>query len=190
MNEAKIMILEDEAIVADDILHCLEQTGYLVPAICSSGEQLISRLEKETADLVLVDVMLAGKMDGIDTARIIRERFKIPVVYLTSFTNQTMLERARETFPSGYIVKPFKKRELLATVEMALYPSRSIQKSISNVHSGIGLMIARCWLSFLRQNLDHPEIPRKENEKSKEEKFHYFVNFISYSCLFLLMDDV
>ena len=61
MNEAKIMILEDEAIVADDILHCLEQTGYFVPAICSSGEQLISRLEKETADLVLVDVMLAGK---------------------------------------------------------------------------------------------------------------------------------
>ena len=171
MNEAKIMILEDEAIVADDILHCLEQTGYLVPAICSSGEQLISRLEKETADLVLVDVMLAGRMDGIDTARIIRERFKIPVVYLTSFTNQTMLERARETFPSGYIVKPFKKRELLATVEMALYPSRSIQKSISNVHSGIGLMIARCWLSFLRQNLDHPEIPRKENEKSKEDDF-------------------
>ena len=91
MNEARIMILEDEAIVADDILHCLEQTGYLVPAICSSGEQLISRLEKETADLVLVDVMLAGKMDGIDTARIIRERFKIQVVYLTSFTNQTML---------------------------------------------------------------------------------------------------
>ena len=168
MNEARIMILEDEAIVADDILHCLEQTGYLVPAICSSGEQLISRLEKETADLVLVDVMLAGKMDGIDTARIIRERFKIPVVYLTSFTNQTMLERARETFPSGYIVKPFKKRELLATVEMALYPNRSIQKSISNVHSGIGMMITRCWLSFLRQNLDHPEIPRKENKKSEE----------------------
>ncbi|MEK9836938.1 MAG: response regulator, partial [Deltaproteobacteria bacterium] len=171
MNEAKIMILEDEAIVADDILHCLEQTGYLVPAICSSGEQLISRLEKETADLVLVDVMLAGKMDGIDTARIIRERFKIPVVYLTSFTNQTMLERARETFPSGYIVKPFKKRELLATVEMALYPSRSIQKSISNVHSGIGLMIARCWLFFLRQNLDHPEVPKIENEKSKDDDF-------------------
>ena len=171
MNEAKIMILEDEAIVADDILHCLEQTGYLVPAICSSGEQLISRLEKETADLVLVDVMLAGKMDGIDTARIIRERFKIPVVYLSSFTNQTMLERARETFPSGYIVKPFKKRELLATVEMALYPRRSIQKSISNIHSGIGMMITRCWLSFLRQNLDHPEIPRKENKKSEEGDF-------------------
>lgn len=171
MNEAKIMILEDEAIVADDILHCLEQTGYLVPVICSSGEQVISRLEKETADLVLVDVMLAGKMDGIDTARIIRERFKIPVVYLTSFTNQTMLERAKETFPSGYIVKPFKKRELLATVEMALYQSHSIQKSISNVHSGIGMMITRCWLSFLRQNLDHPEVPKIENEKSKDNDF-------------------
>jgi len=169
MNDTRILILEDEAIVADDIRHCLEQAGYVVTAICSTGEQLISLLEKEQADLVLVDIMLAGKIDGIDTARIIRERHKIPVVYLTSFTNQTMLERARETFPTGYIVKPFKKRELLATVEIAIYPNQSTHNPLHDVQPGIGQMIAGSWLSYLKQNLVIPPSPRMDDETLSSE---------------------
>lgn len=121
MVKGRILIIEDEAIVADDILFCLREAGHEVPLVCSSGEEALKALEKQLVDLVLVDILLAGEMDGIETALQLRKRFQLPVVYLTSFTNESIIERAKETTPSGYIVKPFKRRELLATVEMALY---------------------------------------------------------------------
>ena len=121
MIKGRILIIEDEAIVADDILFCLREAGHEVPLVCASGEEALEALEKQSVDLVLVDILLAGEIDGIETARQLRKRFQLPVVYLTSFTNESIIERAKETTPSGYIVKPFKRRELLATVEMALY---------------------------------------------------------------------
>ena len=110
MNKGRILIIEDEAIVADDILFCLQEAGYVVPLVCSSGEEALASLEKESVDLALVDILLAGSMDGIETARQLRINYQLPVVYLTSFTNESIIERAKSTTPTGYIVKPFKRR--------------------------------------------------------------------------------
>lgn len=150
MNQERILILEDEVIVADDVLHCLEQAGYRVPLVCSTGEEALDALKSESVDLALIDIMLAGNMDGIETARTLRLNYRVPVIYLTSFTNQAMLERARETTPSGYIVKPFKKRELLATVEMALYPSGSSNAAATDSsQQRTGRTLAGTWESWL-----------------------------------------
>ena len=131
MNKGRILIIEDEAIVADDIFYCLQEAGYEVPFVCASGEEALASLAKESVDLALVDILLAGSLDGIETARQLRGKHQLPVIYLTSFTNESIIERAKSTTPTGYIVKPFKRRELLATVEMALYRSESAADVLS-----------------------------------------------------------
>ena len=155
MIKGRILIIEDEAIVADDILFCLREAGHEVPLVCASGEEALEALEKQSVDLVLVDILLAGEIDGIETARQLRKRFQLPVVYLTSFTNESIIERAKETTPSGYIVKPFKRRELLATVEMALYRGESpsdFMLGSTTLLSGHWLLNA--WSEWLQESLN------------------------------------
>ncbi|MBU4260098.1 MAG: response regulator [Desulfobacteraceae bacterium] len=121
MPETKILIVEDEAIVAEDIHNSLQSLGYIISAVVSSGKEAITKIEGNRPDLVLMDIVLKGDMDGIEAASQINSRFNIPVVYLTAFTDEKTLERAKLTEPFGYIVKPFEDRELHSTVEMALY---------------------------------------------------------------------
>ena len=154
MNKGRILIIEDEAIVADDILFCLQEAGYVVPLVCSSGEEALASLEKESVDLALVDILLAGSMDGIETARQLRINYQLPVVYLTSFTNESIIERAKSTTPTGYIVKPFKRRELLATVEMALYRGESTaDASNASIPAMSEKWILSAWSKCLNQSL-------------------------------------
>ena len=87
MIKGRILIIEDEAIVADDILFCLREAGHEVPLVCASGEEALEALEKQSVDLVLVDILLAGEIDGIETARQLRKRFQLPVV-LFDFIHQ------------------------------------------------------------------------------------------------------
>ena len=117
---ANILIVEDENIVAMDIQLCLQSLGYSVPVICDSGEEAISHVERDPPDLVLMDIRLAGEMDGVETADVVRSQFDIPVVYLTAQIDNQTLERAKGTGPFGYILKPFEERELQTTIEMAL----------------------------------------------------------------------
>ncbi|MBN2468741.1 MAG: HD domain-containing protein [Deltaproteobacteria bacterium] len=121
MTRAKVMIVEDEFVVAKDIQVSLEGLNYTVPAIVSSGENAVARAAEETPDLILMDIMLHGDVDGIEAARKIRSRMDIPVVYLTAYTDDEILERAQVTEPYGYIVKPFKNRELHSVIQMALH---------------------------------------------------------------------
>jgi PAS domain S-box-containing protein len=121
MKGSKILIVEDERIVAEDIRKTLDRLGYRVSAIASSGEGAIKNIEHETPDLVLMDIMLKGKMEGTRIAEVIRSRFTIPVVYLTAYADQKILEEAKMTGPYGYIVKPFTEAELFTTIEIALY---------------------------------------------------------------------
>jgi PAS domain S-box-containing protein len=118
---AKILIVEDESIVALNIQSRLEGLGYTVTAIVTSGEEALQSVAENRPDLVLMDIKLQGKVDGIEAARQIRDRFHIPVVYLTAYTNREALERAKFTQPYGYILKPFEARDLSSTIEVALY---------------------------------------------------------------------
>ena len=125
MVKAKIMIVEDEWTVADDIKMFLERLGYTVTSVSSSGEEAIQNAEKDKPDLVLMDIVLEGEMDGIEAASEIRTRFNIPIVYLTAYADDKILERAKITEPSGYIVKPFVNEDLKINIEMALYKDKT-----------------------------------------------------------------
>ncbi len=117
----KVMIVEDEIIIAEDIKNRLTKMGYVVSSVVSSGEEAIQKANENKPDLILMDIVLDSKMDGIEAANNIKFSLDIPVVYLTAYGDDKMLERAKVTEPYGYIIKPFKERELHITIEIALY---------------------------------------------------------------------
>ncbi|MCH8120845.1 MAG: PAS domain S-box protein [Planctomycetes bacterium] len=125
MANVKILVVEDEVIVAKDIADMLKSRGYDVPAIALSGEQAIEKTEQIQPDLVLMDIVLRGDVDGIEAAEQIRRRFGIPVIYLTAYTDEQTVKRAKITEPFGYITKPFDMRELYTNIEMALYKHKA-----------------------------------------------------------------
>jgi len=121
MGKIKILVVEDESIVAKDIQGSLKKLGYLVPTTVKSGELALEEIEENKPDLVLMDIMLKGQITGIEAANIIKERFGIPVIFLTAYADDNTLGKAKITEPYGYIIKPFKEKELQTTIEMALY---------------------------------------------------------------------
>lgn len=121
MSKTRILVVEDESIVAKDIQKSLEKLGYEVPATAASASAAYEKLEEVNPDLVFLDIRLKGEEDGIDIAGHIKERFDIPVIFLTSYVDQETLDRAKLTEPYGYIVKPFNESDLKTTVEMALF---------------------------------------------------------------------
>jgi|GEM_PF-354643 len=120
MSRARILIVEDEGIIAQDIQSTLEKLGYEVPAIAVVGEEAIEKAAELQPDLVLMDIVLSGGMDGVEAATHIRERLHIPVIFLTAHSDSATLQRAKVTGPYGYIVKPLVERELRIGIEMAL----------------------------------------------------------------------
>ncbi|MDZ8066062.1 MAG: response regulator [Nostoc sp. DedQUE08] len=120
MTSAKILVVEDEAIVAKDLQYRLNKFGYIVPAIASSGEEAINIAREISPDLVLMDIKLKGSMDGIEAAEEIYKRLDIPVIYLTAYADENTLERAKITEPFAYLLKPFKERELQTNIEITL----------------------------------------------------------------------
>ncbi|OPY16384.1 MAG: two-component response regulator [Methanomethylovorans sp. PtaU1.Bin073] len=121
MTDAKILVVEDENIVALEIKKRLQKLGYIVPGVASTGEDAIIKAEGILPDLVLMDIMLKGEIDGIRAAGEIRSRFNMPVIYLTAYSDEETLERAKLTEPYGYILKPFEEEDLRTTIEIALY---------------------------------------------------------------------
>lgn len=126
---AKVLIVEDELIVALDMKDMLEGLGYGVAAIAGSGERAIRKAGETLPDLILMDVRLNNGIDGIGTAREIRACFNIPVIYLTAYSDEDTVERAKATAPYGYILKPFEKKELNTAIRLALY-KHSLEKKI------------------------------------------------------------
>lgn len=119
-NSIKILVVEDERIIAMDIRNSLMRMGYEVLGIVSSGEKALEKVQQVKPDLVLMDIVLKGDMDGIEAGEKILHEFNVPVVYLTSHTDPSTLERAKKTNPFGYVVKPFEERDLHTTLEIAL----------------------------------------------------------------------
>ena len=121
MKQPQILIVEDEAIVALDIQQRLVAHGYAVVGTAATGARAIELAEQHRPDLVLMDIRLQGPMDGITAAEEIRNRFHRPVVFLTAFSEEATLQRAKLVEPFGYILKPFEDRELKTIIEIALY---------------------------------------------------------------------
>ena len=116
----RVMVVEDERIVAFDLQQQLLGLGYEVSAIASSGDEALRKIDMMQPDLVLMDIRIEGPMDGIATAAELEKRSSVPVVYLTAHSEDTTLERARKTRPYGYLLKPFTEREMHATIQMAI----------------------------------------------------------------------
>ncbi|MGD9344406.1 MAG: HD domain-containing phosphohydrolase [Candidatus Aminicenantes bacterium] len=121
MEKTKILVVEDESIVARDIRNMLLGLGYDVTAVISDAKEAVKTTQKEGPHLVLMDIMLQGDISGVEAADQIYSELNIPVVYLTAYADETTLQRAKETAPFGYLLKPFEERELKSTIEIALY---------------------------------------------------------------------
>ncbi|MEA2000052.1 MAG: PAS domain S-box protein [Euryarchaeota archaeon] len=120
MAKAKILIVEDEAITAKDLQNMLRGLGYDAPEIASSGEGAIKKVEEIKPDLVLMDIILKGDMDGIEAAELIHDRFDIPILYVTAYLDEARLQKTKVSELYGYITKPFEDKELRPVIEMAL----------------------------------------------------------------------
>jgi diguanylate cyclase (GGDEF)-like protein/PAS domain S-box-containing protein len=124
----RIMLVEDEVIVAMDVQQRLEKLGYEVVAHATSGEEALRFAEKTNPDLILMDIKIRGEMDGIETASHIRKSQDIPIIYVTAFSGDETIKRARETEAFGYLIKPFDDRELRSSIEVAIYKHRIEKK--------------------------------------------------------------
>jgi len=125
MIRPRILVVEDESIVALDLQSSLEHLGYDVVGTAATGEDAVHIAEARTPDLVLMDIQLRGEMEGTAAADLIRRRFGIPVVYLTAYSDEATLQRAQISEPLGYLLKPFAERDLQVTIQMALYRHRA-----------------------------------------------------------------
>jgi PAS domain S-box-containing protein len=128
MSGAQILVVEDEALVAKGIQSELRNMGYSVPTTASSGQEAIAKAEENQPDLVLMDVVLKGDLDGVQTAEQIHQRLDIPVIYLTAYQDDQTLGRAKLTQPFGYLLKPYEEQDLRTTIEVALHKHRMEQQ--------------------------------------------------------------
>ncbi len=126
---ARILIVEDERITAEDLRETLTELGYTVTAAVSNGAEAIAQAEENAPDLALMDIRIQGEVDGTETARVLRERFNIPVIYLTAHADRSTVARAKDAEPLGYITKPFQEAALHASIEIALHKHGEERKS-------------------------------------------------------------
>ncbi|MBL8152286.1 MAG: response regulator, partial [Blastocatellia bacterium] len=128
MLNRNVLIVEDESIIAESLKRRLSKFGYEVVGIAMTGEEAIEMAAEKHPDLILMDIQLRGKMDGVEAANHIYSTFKIPVIFITAHTDSTTIERAKVTEPFGYLPKPIKATELQTTIEVALFKSQQEQK--------------------------------------------------------------
>lgn len=124
----RIIILEDEFLISEDLRTMLEMEGYDVVAIETSGQETIRKAEKLKPDIVLIDIQLEGEIDGVEVADFLTKKMFLPIIYITAFSDENMLERVRFTEPYGYILKPYDRKNVLITIKNALYKHKIEQK--------------------------------------------------------------
>ena len=134
MDKARILIVEDERLVAADLAACLKHAGHEVVGASATGPEAVELASQTRPDLVLMDIMLEGAMDGITTAAALRAACGVSVVYLTAFCDEPTLQRAKVTEPLGYVLKPFEESLLRITIEMALYRQK-VERERARLHA-------------------------------------------------------
>src|SRR6266702_6434821 len=140
MNKASILIVEDEAIVAADLAGMLGRLGYEISGTTPRGEEAINLARERQPDLVLMDIRLAGAIDGVEAAEIIHREFDLPVIFLTAHSDHATLERAKLSEPFGYLLKPFEELGLETHIEMALYKHRA-ERKLRQAHDELELRV-------------------------------------------------
>ena len=128
MSKIKILIVEDEPLIAEDIKECLEKMDYDVIAIAYDMSDALKVLETNPPDFALLDINLGGNTDGITIAEKINEKYNIPFIYLTSYSSKNILSQVKHTLPMGYVVKPFDEADLFSSIEIALFNYKKIVK--------------------------------------------------------------
>jgi len=181
MAKAEILVVEDESSVAETIEITLEELGYAIPGVASSGEEAIKKVGQVHPDLVLMDIRLGEGMDGVQAAEEISAYFDIPVVYLTGFADDETLQRAKVTEPYGYILKPFQERDLETTIEIALYKhkvERELRESRASFHNiversadGIAVVDQEGVVRFVNRTLE--SLLQCKKEELVDQQFGY-----------------
>lgn len=201
MSLTKILIVEDEMIIAEDMADALTQLGYEVTAIVPSGHDAIEKAATTNPDIVLMDINLQGEIDGVDAASQIRSSQQIPVVFLTAYADQNTIERAKATEPYGYLLKPFQDRELKTTIEIAIQRHKAetsiremlAQEShINQLKSQFLSMIShdfRMPLTTIQSTVELLEY--KGNSCSEQQKKQYFNHiYSSIEIITEMLDDI
>ncbi len=197
----KILVVEDERIIAFDIKHCLENSGYIVPAVIAYGEKAITKVEELQPDLVLMDMMLKGDMNGIQAAEVIINSFNIPVVFLTAYSDESTLKKAKATQPFGYVLKPFEESQLITTIEIALskHQKETVmrdelqkEKEMRELKSRFVSMVSHEFRNPLSTILNSTELLANHNRQLTDNKKDEYLDYIQNSVKHLnqLLNDV
>ncbi|RKY81020.1 hypothetical protein DRQ07_04855 [candidate division KSB1 bacterium] len=173
-EKLKILVVEDERVVAEDIQRVLEQFGYEVPALAACGEDAIKYADQFLPDLILMDIVIRGQMTGIEAAGKISEKHNIPIIYLTAYADAKTIENAKATAPFGYILKPFNNNEIQTTIEMAIYKHRMDMR----------LRESEAWLSTTLQSIGDGVIATDDKGNIK------FVNKVALDLLEYNKDEI
>ncbi len=161
-NSHRILVVEDEAIVAADIQDRLETLGYTVAGWATTGAEALDLARTTNPELILMDIMLKGPMNGIQAAEQVRSELGLPVIFLTANSDDAVLERAKVSEPFGYLLKPFEERTLRTNIEMALYKSRmerernrllrELQEAAETIRTLSGLLPICAWCKNVRDD--------------------------------------
>ncbi len=141
IDKVEICIIEDEAIIAEDIKAILEDLEYSVSAILHSSDEAIDYLSFHTPDLVLCDINIKGARDGIEVAQLIRRKKSIPFVFLTSLSDRHTISRAKHALPYGYVIKPFDESDLLSCIEVALFKFNHELNALRITHDAVNQLV-------------------------------------------------
>lgn len=191
--DAKILVVEDERITAEDIKRSLEKAGYKVPAIVSTGEDAVKFTKKYKPDLVLMDIVLEGNIDGIEAAEKIRTKFDTPVIYLTAYSDKITVERAKTTHPSAFILKepfgflhkPFEENELYTAIDILLSRryEEKILKDYDNLIFSLLKSVSDCVIAIDSEdrikfmNSAAEKLTSRSKESSMGKDFYKIFNF-------------
>ncbi|WP_276498530.1 LytR/AlgR family response regulator transcription factor [Pontibacter litorisediminis] len=137
MAKVKLLIAEDDVVIAQNLAFSLEELGYEVCAMVSSGEELLLEVHKCNPDLAILDITLEGKLDGIDTAAILSKSSQIPFIFMTALSDKETIDRAKQTNPHAYLVKPFDIRTLQSSIEVAIYNASARQGQAASINTAL-----------------------------------------------------
>ena len=155
MTPIRILIVEDEPIIADDLAYTLEELGYEISGIAHDAADAMTHIALQLPDLVLLDINLEGEIDGIAVAHELQRKQRIPFVFLTSLSDKNTLDRAKVTMPSGYLVKPVNESDLRTTLEVALYNYQASER-----HAGVNFLLKES--IFIKDNYRLIKVPVRD----------------------------
>lgn len=172
-EKANIMIVEDEAIVAEEIKISLEGMGYLVTSSVKTGESAIEKAEQDRPDVIIMDIRLEGQIDGIEASERIRSRFGIPVIFLTAYADDEKLDRAKLALPFGYLIKPIQNRDLKVTIEVALFAAKAdvkrkrAEEALQKAHDELERRVEERTAELVKSN---EQLEREIEERKRTEE--------------------